>query len=194
MISRFSIVIILCSTILLATAQKPLPVDSVTMKIGYKEVLKIDTFNARDFYKTALAWAKTHIDTGQQSGDPRITIKQTDEDSSRITAIGKFKCDYSDYQNTSSLTVYYTLVIEARNGRARIKITDLEHDNITGVKTKAIPYEQTYYSLGTKSKPTQNAWLAFFGQSDGIIKSIIASYKNYVLHPPVAAKPYVDEW
>jgi hypothetical protein len=179
-----------------AFCQNRFPYDSITQKITYKEVVKNDSLKANNIFELATRWAQVHNDTSAKNQGPRFVIQRVDADSGKIVAIGKFTEEYEDYQQRLPLSVYYTLIIETRDGRSRIKITDLEHDDMNTLKIKPRPphpFEETYFGLGDKSRPIKNAWLGFFTDCDKVLRGTIESYKKYMLQPP-ATKLVTDDW
>jgi hypothetical protein len=176
--------------------QNHLPIDSITQKIVYKEVIKCDSLTAFGLYMRAKQWTQLHNDTAKTGEVPKFAVQRMQDDSSRIVAIGKFPIEYADYQQRVFLNVYYTLTLETKTGRTRIKFSELQHDDLSGIKGKPKPprpFEETYFGLKDQSKPTKNAWLAYFTECDKVLRATIESYKKYVLSPP-EQKVIRDDW
>ncbi|MDB5283410.1 MAG: hypothetical protein JWO06_2485 [Bacteroidota bacterium] len=179
----------------LSFSQNYLPYDTASGKIAYKAIIKIDSLNTRRNYQEAVTWLEHYVDTVKSSGNSELYIQKKDEDSAKIVSAGKFQVPYADSWDKKPLWVYYNLIIEAKNGRSRIKITDLQYDDPAGSKAaakKPVTFEDTYYGLKDKPKNVQTTWLAFFSRSETTFKSIISSYQKYMTRP--APQVIKDEW
>jgi hypothetical protein len=176
--------------------QSQLPFDSITQQITYKEIVKCDTLSAHAGYLKALKWAQQEANKPTKANGPKFIIQRMDEDSNKIVAIGKFDIQYQDISQQTPLTVYYTMILESKNGRTRIQVTDLKHDDLPALRVKATPsktFEETYAALSGKSKASKNAWMGFFTDCDQVFKSALEAYKLFILKPP-PPKPPSDDW
>ena len=183
-----------CLAINGAFGQTYLPFDSVTAKITYKEIIKIDSLTAKKGYEEALTWVGQYMDTLKKMPPSELFVEKKDEDSNKIVASGKFQAVYSDNWNKDWVWVYYSLIIETKNGRSRIKLTDLRYGEPGPHKTMTEgTFEEMYYGLNGKPKNVQTAWLGFFTSCDVVLKSIVAAYHKYMLRP-APPKPMIDNW
>jgi len=155
-----------------------LPVDSITKKITYKEVVQVEG-NKDSLYNRAIAWINFYFKNPQgvtQVRDPqngliigqhRIRMVDTQKDGSKINA------------NT---VVEYTFKIEVKDGKYRYTFTDFEMK-----ATSKFPLERWLNKADPAYTPQ---WETYIPQVDTHIKEVIASLKKGML----PKKKVQDNW
>jgi len=92
-------------------AQFNFPVDSTTNKICYSQIVKVDSANKSEIFNRAIDWTSLNY----KSANDVIQLK--DIDRGKIIIKGIFELDRKTWQ--------HTIIIEVKDGRCRIKTTNL---------------------------------------------------------------------
>lgn len=155
-----------------------LPIDSVTQKITYKEVVQVE--GSKDtLYNRAIAWIHSYFknpqgvtkvrdpQNGLIVGDHRIRMVDTQKDGSKIN---------------SNTVVEYTFKIELKDGKYRYTFTDFEMK-----ATSKFPLERWLNKADPSYSPL---WETYIPQVDEHIRETIASLKKAML----PKKKVSDEW
>ncbi|MCX7696449.1 MAG: DUF4468 domain-containing protein [Bacteroidales bacterium] len=155
-----------------------LPIDSITQKITYKEVVQVE--GSKDsLYNRAIAWIHSYFknpqgvtkvrdpQNGLIIGDHRIRMVDTQKDGSKIN---------------SNTVVEYTFKIELKDGKYRYTFTDFEMK-----ATSKFPLERWLNKADPSYSPL---WETYIPQVDEHIREVIQSLKKG-MQPKKKVK---DEW
>ena len=158
-----------------------LPMDDITHKITYEEVVDASGKSAQEIYQKILAWFRMYYK------NPGEVIREND--STKFSVLGKPRFKISnppDKEGTKSDAgvVQYTITVAAKDGRFKYELTDF---NWKGNSYYAC--EKWYDNALPSYTPAMNEYLM---QLDNNAKSIIADLKNSVTNEkPVKNK---DDW
>lgn len=168
------------SIVCLIVQAQDLPIDSISKKVTYQEVVKVDGASKNELYARAREWfAKTF-----KSADDVLQM----EDMANGKLIGK-GCNYQS-------KVFYTVSVSVKDGRYRYEITDfytripasqysrgfdltIEAD----LNSKYSKNKKGEYRLGTINHITHTKYAG---------ENIVYSLKKAMLSPPVGHKSKDD--
>lgn len=164
-----------------AKAQSPsLPTDDETKLFTYTKVVEVAGTNKNDLYNRALGWANKYYK------NPADVIREKDAATGKIVCKGRFKLmgepDKKGFQ-TDDGNVQYTLTIEAKDGKCRYKLTEINWK------------QQSYFAaerwMDTKAQQYSTEWAFYLKETDENVKAIVADLEKAVKEAPKVKK---DEW
>ena len=155
-----------------------MPIDENTKLVAYKKVVQMQGSSAI-LYERALAWANKYYK------NPVVAIKKSDKSKGELECVSNipiYTLDKDGVTKANAGYVYYTLTIEAREGRYRYTIT-----NIHKREQAQFPIEKWL----DKSRPE---WTVVrydhLHQIDEAVKELMKSIEEGMMPPKVI----IDEW
>ena len=165
-------VLLLCLFTSLGYSQ-PFPIDSVTHRITYQEVVSLDSsFSKEKLFARAHEWfAKTFKDS-------RSVIQMDDPSSGKLVGKASLQVFVTAlWMKYEAGWVKFTVSIATKDSRYRYQITDFSHD---GAGSKL----QSVYELekpeATGSDMTNGQWEEIKGQVHLDIKEMIRNLKTFM--------------
>lgn len=175
-----------------------LPFDSTTGRILFTNIVEVDNSSKDVLYNKARTWFSTHFNSGE-------TVLDMDE-KALGKLIGKAALPFK-FQNTTGgglfterYILWYTLIVEIKNGRYRYEITNLEikvPDYAT--ISDQVPIESLYLYKGPQEKHytkkgkltangvhLQRTQSAFNNSITESINSLIESLRKEMMQPKEA--------
>jgi hypothetical protein len=172
-----SVITLLSFTILFGQNEKPnLPIDSVSGKITYKEVVFVDSLtNKQELFSRAREWfAKAYKSS-------KSVIQMEDKESGKIVgkALMSIFFKYGGMQPGGNIN--YTISVYLKDGKYKYEITDFYHTGISG--NYPIPDGGTCENLMTSNKGIygmsyNNTYGLYLFQMDKNIKDLVFDLKN----------------
>jgi hypothetical protein len=160
------------------TVTPKIPVDSVTKKITYTEVVQQQ--GTKDtLYNRALRWCNSTFKNAQD------VTKIRDKENGKVEGISRFKVyntPLKDGTKTDGGVISYTFTIECKENKYRYKITDM---NI-----KSTSFQPLEKWLNKKDPYYTPQWDDYLSQVDKNIQDIIKSLKKGMME----AKKVNDNW
>lgn len=161
-------------------AQSGYPIDEDTKLITYTKVVELVNVTKTDVYNRALAWANLYYK------NPAEVLREKSADDGKVVCKGRFKLmgepDKKGFQKDEG-NVQYTLTIEAKDGKYRYKLTE--------INWKQISYYPAERWMDTKNQYYNKSWDWNLKYSDEQITKLIAELNKYMTNPPKAKK---DDW
>lgn len=155
-----------------------LPVDSITKKITYTEVV-VQKGIKDTLYNRAIHWTSMYFK------NPQDVTKERNQGDGRVKGIYRFKVyntALKDGTRTEGGTVSFTFIIECKENKYRYKITDM---NLKGVSYFAVE------KWLNKNDPSYiPEWDNYLAQTDAYMKEFAKSLKKGMTE---AAKT-TDDW
>ncbi len=164
-----------------AKAQTPaLPIDEETKLIAYTKVVEIAGVSKADLYSRALAWANKYYK------NPAEVIREKDAAAGKMVCKARFKLmgepDKKGFQSDDG-NVQYTLTIEAKEGKYRYKLSEINHK------------QQSYFAaerwMDTKNQYYTKEWDFYLKETDEAAKGIVANLEKDMQQTPKVKK---DDW
>ena len=110
------IALLFASTKLLA---QDIPVDSVTHKVTYQEVVKVDNTPQAELYNRAKSWFAKSFRSANK------VLQMYDKDLGKLIGKGSEPLTYKYALVNMNYTLHYTLAVVVKDGRYRYEITDI---------------------------------------------------------------------
>ena len=155
-----------------------IPVDSVTKKITYTEVVQ-QTGTKDTLYNRAIHWINLFFK------NPQDVTKVREKENGKIEGIYRFKTyntPLKDGTKVEAGVVSFTFIIECKENKYRYKITDLN--------AKGLSYFPLERWLDKKDPAYTAEWPNYLVQVDTYMKDFIKSMKKGMLE----AKKVNDNW
>ena len=160
------------------TATPKIPIDSVTKKITYTEVVQQP--GSRDtLYNRALHWCNIFFK------NPQEVTKVRDKESGKVEGISRFKlynAPSKDGTKTDGGVVQFTFTIECKENKYRYKITDMN--------MKSVSYQPLEKWLNKKDPYYTPQWDDYLAQVDKYMQDFVKSLKKGMTE----AKKVNDNW
>ncbi len=157
-----------------------LPIDTITKKITYEEVVEVNGLSAEQLYKRALQWFHTHYK------NPTEVIRENDSVKYIIVAKPRFRIynpPDKEGTKTDAGVVQYSLTVAARDGRFRYEVTDFNWKQIS-----LYPIERWY---NTSLPSYTNVYNEYLRQTDTSVQSVFADLKNAMVNAKASKK---EDW
>ncbi len=168
-----------------------LPIDSISHKIDFTEVVKVDGASKDDLYIKAREWfAKTFVSAQK-------VIQMDDKDAGKIIGRGTARGVESSFLSPVSFTLYYTVSITMKDGRYRYEITDFEYQD-DPTKYELSPSKHVLDLIATDPKHKKkdgtyrDLWNGYLQKVFTTAESISASLKNTLSQKPNGIKSKDD--
>ena len=165
------------------TPQPPpqLPMDELTHKITYEEVVDVPGKSADELYKKMMAWFRTYYK------NPGEVIRENDSIKRSVTGKPRFRISNPpDKEGTRSDggLVQYTITMAAKDGRFKYTLTDF---NWKGNSYYAC---EKWYDTALPSHT--GAMDEYLRQTDNYAKTTIADFKNSIINDKPGKNK--DDW
>lgn len=156
-----------------------LPIDEQSKLITYTNVVEVNGPKT-ELYNRALSWANTFYK------NPADVIREKDATAGKIVCKGRFKLmdepDKKGFQKDQG-NVQYTLTIEAKEGKYRYKLSELNW--------KQTSYYAAERWMDTKNQYYVKAWDFYLKYADENAKKIVADLEQAMKEGPKVKK---DDW
>jgi hypothetical protein len=166
-------------------AQLQVPFDSSTQKVSYKGIIEMQGVSKAVIFSKSIDWV-----TGLHVKGTGNSIEIQDLELGKILTKDTF---HIMNQYGADVIVYYTLVIEVKEGKSRIKFSDLYSKADIGKSTFIGSNFDGIWSGGTfediiiaingewkKKKMMREYWTHLLTESDKKVNSYIDGYLSYV--------------
>lgn len=158
-----------------------LPMDNITNKITYEEVVDAPGKTADELYRKILAWYRAYFK------NPGEVIRENDSIGKSVTGKPRFRISNppdKEGTKTDGGLVQYTITVAAKDGRFKYTLTDFNWKGLS-----YYPCERWYDTALPSHTPAMDEYLR---QTDNYAKTTAADLKNAVtMDKPVKNK---DDW
>jgi hypothetical protein len=176
----FSTCCLLFFTLHLSAQNAVNPIDADTKLITYVKVVEQPGLAKKDLFDRALAWVNSYYK------NPADVLRENDGHAGKLVCKARFKLmsepDKNGFQKDDG-NVQYTLTIEAKEGKYRYKLTE--------INWKQPSYFPAERWMDTKNQNYSKTWEWYLKFTDEQVKKIVSDLEKYMLQPPKAKK---DDW
>lgn len=185
-IKQLSILLALAASPIVAAAQTTTPVfpiDSLTHKVTYTKVVKVDGASRDELYSRARLWAaKTFASTDK-------AVQLEDANAGRLVARGWSRMNIKSMGNMVPIKLWFMTQIEVKEGRYRVSVTDLEYQGEQGPKQSADEVLTTTGPNAVDKKGQVRPMVANYrSEADRVVTELLASIEAAMRNPAAASK------
>jgi hypothetical protein len=158
-----------------------LPMDNVTNKITFEEVVDVPGKTADELYRRMLAWFKTYYK------NPGEVIRENDSIRMSVSGKPRFRITNppdEEGTKTDGGIVQYTITIAAKDGRFKYTLTDFNWKGMS-----YYPIEKWYDTALPSYTPAMNEYLR---QTDTYARSTVADLTNSITNEKQVKNK--DDW
>lgn len=154
------------------------PLDSISNKISYSEVVIVPAVSKQELFHRATMWFTLNFKSSKD------VVQLSDENSGEIIGKGSFNVDYTGLGAKNIGFVSFTILVSVKDGKYKYQITDFWHDG--GVSNVKSPGDLLIEKPGWTI--TKGAWLGVKEQTKSNVSNIIESLKISM------GKQTIDNW
>jgi hypothetical protein len=157
-----------------------LPIDNITKKIIYQDVVEVKGATADKLYRRALGWFRGYYK------NPTEVIRENDSVQKKIVGKPRFRISNppdKEGTKTEAGVIQYSITVAAREGRFKYEITEFNWKQVSNY-----PCERWY---DTALPSYTKVYDEYIRQTDMNIQTIIGDLKNAMMNEKGAKK---DDW